>query len=210
MKKLFAATCLSIALLFINISGAFASDTIWVCRGPAYDPYQCTAEWGYVGHDSYNLEQWSSGSGDNKHGCTSFAGYLLWLFNVHYSGIYHFDAARSWDTEAPSLGHAVVGTFPRVGDIAQWDEDAQLPLGHVAFVKEVSFNSQGQVKSILVADDNFSLGYTSQRRIFPESSNNILSWPDHFLTFPSAPSVSGSGNGGGIISVVALLGTYIP
>lgn len=209
MRKTLTTITLSLVLTGINATWALADDTSWECKGTAYDPYLCTAQWGYVGHDNYNLEQWSENSDyNNQHGCTSFAGYMLWMFNVHTSGIYHFDSAQYWDNEAPTLGNATVGFVPHVGDIAQWESTSVGPVGHVAWVKEVTRNASGVLESILIVDDNRGLGYTTQRRIKVGSQSLILSWPDHFLTFPVAPNGPGSGNGGGTVSVVALSATF--
>jgi surface antigen len=202
MKKIFATLVLSVAMSSATTSWAMASGTEWVCTGTTYDPYLCTAEWGYAGSDSYNLDQYSWGPINNRHGCTSFAGYMLSAFNAHNSMIYHFDSAQYWDNQAPTYGNATVGIIPHVGDIAQW-EASSVPLsGHVAYVKEVKYNSNNVLQSIVIADDNFGLHFTTQRRIYVGSTSSILSWPDHFLTFPSAPSTPGSCSGGGVISWV--------
>ena len=207
MKKTLIILALAASFSAMSSSGAFAIESEWVCKGTNYDPYACTADWGYVGYDNYQLYQYSSGPSYDLHGCTSFAGYMLWMFNAHASGIYHFNSAQYWDNEAPSKGIAQVGSVPHVGDIAQWEANAAPTQGHVAWVKALEYHPSGALKSIVVVDDNYTLRYTSQRRVYFGSNSAVLPWPSHFITFPAAPPSPGTGSGGGTV-IWDMLSTY--
>ncbi|MBJ7281347.1 MAG: hypothetical protein JHD31_05745 [Rhodoluna sp.] len=61
---------------------AFALENIETCPGDAKDPYQCTSQWGYTGEDPYDVDRFSTElTNGTKHGCTSFAAFMLALYN---------------------------------------------------------------------------------------------------------------------------------
>lgn len=206
--KLLATTIVGITISITTATGAFALDNIEICTGTATNRYACTAEWGYAGEDPYNVDRFSSVASDGtKHGCTSFAAFMVAAFSPWMSAISTFDSAQYWDTDAVSRTSATLSSIPHVGDIAQWNADAGLKLGHVAYVKSVVKNSSGAIQYIIVADDNGGRLVTTQRKLYPGVNTGTISWPDNFITFPKHTPSSGGGGGGNVIPLFATTGT---
>jgi surface antigen len=199
-KKIIITATLAIGLTISGYSGAFALDNEEICTAKSYDSYSCVADWGYVGEDPYNVDQFSEGEGNEpKHGCTSFAAYMISLFSPWMPAISHFDSAQYWDTQASSRTPAALSVVPHVGDIAQWNAKGNLTLGHVAYVMSVVRNSSGKLLHIDVADDNGTRKITTQRRLYPGVQTGTIRWPDNFITFPKTLTASGGGGGGGTL-----------
>lgn len=193
--KIILGAVAGITIAVSSSTGAFALDNVETCTGSASNRYACTAEWGYSGEDPYNVDRFSSvSSSGTKHGCTSFAAFMLYINSPWMSAISTFDSAQYWDTDALSRTNATLSNSPKVGDIAQWDADPGLDFGHVAYVKTVVKNSAGIVQYIIVADDNGGRLVTTQRKLYPGVTTGSISWPDNFITFP-ANSTGGSGGG---------------
>lgn len=208
-SKLLATTLIGITISITNATGAFALDNVEICTGTAGNEYRCTAEWGYVGEDPYNVDRFSTETTTGtKHGCTSFAAFMVAMFSPWMSAISTFDSAQYWDTNASSRTSATLSSTPHVGDIAQWNADSGLTFGHVAYVKTVVKTSAGAISYIVVADDNGGRLITTQRKLYPGVNTGTISWPDNFITFPkSAPSSGGGGGGGTMVPTFATLGT---
>lgn len=199
MKR--ALTFLSTFALVVGVANAaYAASNLETCTAVSSNSYSCVAWSGYAGEDGYNVDQWSNVVNGTKHSCTSFAAYMLYHENTHFSQISHFNSAQYWDTDAAPLSGVIISHTPHVGDIAQWDADSLLAFGHVAVVLSVT-TSGGAVVSIDTADDNATRGVTTEKTLYPTSNNNTASWPDHFITFPGfsgiyIPIPSGGGGGG--------------
>lgn len=207
--KFIITATIGITIAASSATSAFALDNVEICTGTAANRYACTADWGYVGEDPYNVDRFSTIASDgSKHGCTSFAAFMVALFSPWMPAISTFDSAQYWDTDADTRTDATLGAVPHVGDIAQWNADSGLSLGHVAYVKSVVKSSTGTVLYIIVADDNGGRQVTTQRKLYPGVTTGTISWPDKFITFPKNPPSSGGGGGGGnVIPLVATIGT---
>jgi hypothetical protein len=203
--RLILTAAIGITISATSATGAFALTNVEVCTGTASNRYLCTAEWGYVGEDPYNVDRFSTIASDgSKHGCTSFAAYMVALLSPWMPAISTFDSAQYWDTDADTRTDAVLSIVPKVGDIAQWNADSGLAFGHVAYVKSVVKSPTGTVLYIVVADDNGGRLVTTQRKLYPGVTTGTISWPDKFITFPkNPPAPGGSGGGGG--NVIPLL-----
>ncbi len=199
---------LKIVLISVALSGLITSQanaTVWAtretCTSPEYDSYRCVAGYGYKGNDPYGLSNYSivNNVDGTRHGCTSFAAFMLSINNPWISGLSHFDAARSWahDAVTKTTG-AVVDHDPSAGDIAQWGSPTDQDLGHVAYVEEVLVNTNGVAVGIVVADDNGGRrDLTTRKTIMKSAPTQALTWPDNFITFPSFGAGGGSTSGGG-------------
>jgi len=196
---------LSAVSIFFAIPAAFGSGNTEDCTSPSAtsggDTYSCVSWSGYVGQDGYHVDRFSTPAPDGSlHSCTSFAAHMLWHENTHFSQISTFDSAQYWDNDASVLPGVVVSTTPHVGDIAQWEKDANLQYGHVALVTNVVM-SNGKVLYINTADDNAGRQVTTTKVLFPGTSNSVASWPDHFITFPGFSgiyyAIPLTGGGGG-------------
>lgn len=197
---------------FISTSGAtgaLALENVETCTGTPSNAYKCTAEWGYVGEDPYNVDRFSTELSDGtKHGCTSFAAFMLALYNDWMPAISTFDSARYWETDAVTKTNSVIVDTPKVGDIAQWDASANLTFGHVAYVKSVVLTYGGAIYYIIVADDNGGRVVTTQRKLYPGVTAGTIRWPDHFIRIPKAVSMPAGGGFGNVAMLTALLPTY--
>ncbi len=138
--------------------------------------YGCQS-WGYSGWDPYGYFNYSSVASDGLlHNCTSYAAFVLSQTTPYDGRWATLGSATTWASRAASYG-LPVGTFPHVGDIAQWD------FGHVAYVEKVLKSSSGQVLSIETTDDNFGRQVTTRKVLYP-GSVGVIAYPDHFITFP--------------------------
>lgn len=207
--KLIITGTITIGLSVSSYSGAFALDNVEICTATSSNSYACVAEWGYVGEDPYNVDRFSSvANNQTKHGCTSFAAYMISLFSPWMPAISNFDSAQYWDTQSDSRTPATLSAIPHAGDIAQWNADEDLDFGHVAYVKSVVRNSAGTLQYIVVADDNGGRMITTQRKLYPGIQTGTISWPDKFITFPKTLTGSGGtgggGGGGGLVNTQSL------
>lgn len=205
--KIVVTSMIGLLISITGGTGAFALENQEICTGTTSNRYICTSEWGYVGEDPYDVDRFSTIAPDgSKHGCTSFATFMLSLFNPWMPAISNFDSARYWDTDAATKTNATLGYTPHVGDIAQWNQDSGLPFGHVAYVKTVFKNSSGAISYIVVADDNGGRLVTTQRKLYPGVTSGTISWPDTFITFPTAPIGGGGGGGHLLVTLSAPIG----
>lgn len=203
--KLVITGTLAVAISFTGHSGAFAIVNEETCTGTIEDTYLCVSDWGYVGQDPYNVYRFSSGEiNEPKHGCTSFAAYMISLFSPWMPVISNFDSAQYWDTQSDTLTPATLSVVPHVGDIAQWNADDKLEVGHVAYVKSVVRDAAGRLQHITIADDNGNRRLTTQRKLYPGVQAGTIRWPDIFITFPKTLTSSGGGGGGTLINMQSL------
>jgi len=194
---------LVLGISIMSSTVAFALENIETCPGDAKDPYQCTSQWGYTGEDPYDVDRFSTElTNGTKHGCTSFAAFMLALYNEWMPSISTFDSAQYWETDATSRTAAFLSNSPKVGDIAQWNASENLELGHVAYVKSVVPTYGGEILYIIVADDNGGKLVTKQRKLYPGVMAGTIRWPDNFIRFPKLST--GSSGGGGFGNVVML------
>lgn len=155
---------LKITLLTVLLLGLIASEangTTWTtresCTSQETNSYSCVASYGYKGIDPYGLHAYSKINlvDGTRHGCTSFAAYMLSIKNPWIQGLSHFDAARSWAYDARTkTSGAIVDQDPSAGDIAQWGRPTDEGLGHVAYVEEVLLNDSGEAIGLMLSDDN--------------------------------------------------------
>lgn len=196
MKPTLIATAITTSILTVlGVGPANALTNVETCTSPVYDSYFCVQDTGYVGEDPYDVDRFSSTDSPDhtKHGCTSFAAYMLALFNPWMQAISFFNAARSWDTDATTKVGATLVSDPNVGDIAQWDQDSKMEFGHVAYVYNVArLHNTGTILYIQVEDDNGGRNITTRRTLYPGATSGTISWPDHFIRFPKS-----NGSGGG-------------
>jgi surface antigen len=201
MKTKLAIISVAVSLITATQANATVWTTAETCTSPQSNSYKCVSNYGYKGVDPYGLDKYSitNNVDGTRHGCTSFAAYMLSINNPWIPGLSHFDAARSWAHDAlTKTTGAVVDSDPSAGDIAQWGFPTDSDLGHVAYVEEVLVNTNGIAIGIVVADDNGGhRDVTTRKTIMKSSTSQYLSWPDNFITFPSFGSSGGSTSGGG-------------
>jgi hypothetical protein len=93
--KLTLTAAIGITISATGASGAFALTNVEVCTGTASNRYLCTEEWGYVGEDPHNVDRFSTiATYGSKHGCTSFAAYMVALLSPWMPAISNFDSAQ--------------------------------------------------------------------------------------------------------------------
>lgn len=174
MRRTLAIGLIAVSPSFISTAAMAASGNVETCVSSSYS---CQT-WGYTGSDPYGYFHYSSTAPDGLlHNCTSYAAFMLGL-NSPYDGRWAtLGSAVTWATRAAGYG-LTVGTVAHTGDIAQWD------FGHVAYVEQVNRNSAGQITSIETTDDNFGRMVTT-RKVLRPGATGVVSYPDHFITFPS-------------------------
>jgi len=184
-----------------NLSTSFADSRD--CYGEIPTTYRCVSKFGYNGEDPYNVDRFSNPADDNtKHGCTSFAAYMLAKNNPWMPAISNFDSAQSWAVQARDRVGAKLGSVPHVGDIAQWGSPSNpdSAFQHVAWVDSITYLASGAINEIIIYDDNGgSLRTTSMRYLKIGIGSPSLRWPDTFITFPKSKL------GGGLIDRVPAL-----
>lgn len=203
-EKLLTALA-ALGVIFWSSDTALALSNSWVCNdsGSGVVSYSCVSTYSYLGEDPYNVDRFSVVFPDGtKHGCTSFAAYMLYYDNAYSSAIAHFDSAQFWDTEAVAYAKATLSSTPHIGDIAQWDAAQVSPSGHVAVVESIGYTSTAAVEYIVIADDNAGLGHTTRRKLYKGVAVGVISWPHTFITFPGfvgtlGPQSSAGGGGRG-------------
>jgi CHAP domain len=184
-RKIAGTVFMGLVLALAQSLPALAVENAWDCTPRTGESnYVCVEQYGYIGSDPYNVDRFSNELNGEKHGCTSFAAHMLYLFNAYDPDITVFNSAQYWDTDAVKLAGASLSKKPKVGDIAQWNADKPLVFGHVAWVEEVNYFPSGAIKSIKIFDDNASLGFASRRILYPTATKGVISWPDNFITFP--------------------------
>lgn len=184
MKKAAVSAGLAVVLSVVSANIAYAVTNTNTCTSVDYDSYSCVSWSGYVGEDGYNVDRFSTIAVDGtKHSCTSFAAYMLYHENTHYSQITYFDSAQYWAIDAAALSGVIVSRNAHVGDIAQWNSNSNLPYGHVAVVIDITYTSTGTIAYITTADDNSNLKIASEKRLYPGNTTGI-GWPSNFITFP--------------------------
>jgi hypothetical protein len=167
------------------------------CRDKVDWSYHCASAYGYKGTDTYGYSNYSNRREDGTypHNCTSFAAYMLSLFNLYDQNISYLGNGSQWDNNAYKVQGAQVKTSPQVGDIAVWDYFGG-PEGHVAFVQELITNSLGKTIGVVIVDDQWGNRRTTIANYYiRDTTTGVLSteWPDHFIAFPKAPSGGGKG-----------------
>jgi len=201
-----------LAVFFATIISTQASAASFVtketCTAPESDSFRCVAKTGYKGVDPYGLNAHSKTNtvDDTKHGCTSYAAYMLSKNNPWIKGLSGFNAARSWAHDAlTKTTGAVVDQDPSGGDIAQWGNPTDADPGHVAYVEEVLMNESGATIGIIVSDDNGGTRHvTTRKTIMKASPTPWLSWPDNFISFPLYGAGGGGGKNGWLMTSIRL------
>lgn len=200
---------LVLAVLLASTLATQASATSFVtketCTAPESDSYRCVVGTGYKGTDPYGLHAYSKTNpvDRTKHGCTSYAAYMLSKNNPWIRGLSSFNAARSWAHDAlTKTTGAVVDQDPSGGDIAQWGKPTDADPGHVAYVEQVLLNESGATIGIIVSDDNGGTRHvTTRKTIMKASTTSTLSWPDNFITFPLYGASGGGKDGWLMMSI---------
>lgn len=166
--------CTLSILCFSNPSAAISLSNKETCVSSAYS---CASN-GYSGTDPYGYYNFSSvDSSGRLHNCTSYAAYQLQWYTPYDSRYSGFGDASMWASRARNIG-LTVGSVAHVGDVAQWN------FGHVAFVEEVYYKSNGAVSYIVTTDDNYGRQVTTRKILYPGISG-VIQYPDNFISFPS-------------------------
>lgn len=201
-----------ISVVMSTVAATQASASPWetdeYCTARASDSFSCVSVYGYKGKDPYGLDAYSkfNYTDGTKHGCTSFAAYMLSIKNPWIPGLTHFDAARSWahDAKTKTTG-AIVDHEPAAGDIAQWGQPTDADSGHVAYVEEVQLDSNGVAIGIKLADDNGgSRTVSTKKTIMKAHQTTALRWPDNFITFPQYGALNGGGKNGMMMTSIRI------
>jgi surface antigen len=158
--------CLSAAL--VGLTARPAQADIELCSG-----YSSCAGAGYTDHGyetASGTSYWGMVSG---HNCTNYVAYILQMINGTPAPSPGLGSGWAWDDNAV-LNGIQVDDVPALGAVAQWEDSAAHPGGHVAYVEAV--NSNG---SIWVSQDSYPAGPFTWKGISVGSSD----WPDDFIHF---------------------------
>lgn len=181
----------AIVLATSNLAEAATPLNKWDCQNRV--GYVCvntspllTGYNGYSGPYGYDTDQ----NGVHiPHNCTSYVAYRLYQIMKYRDNAYNWlGNASEWAANAKALIPGVqLTSIPYEGEVAQW-----AGVNHVAWVEKVNYSLSGAVTSIQISDDNYHLGFTSTRILYPGQTGGVISWPDTFIGFPIFGSSGGT------------------
>lgn len=157
--------------------------------------YWCTGyQWGYYTHDAQGHINGNVQNSSRGYGYRNCTDYVAWRVKEAL-GITipnSWGDAKMWDTNAAGY---TIDTTPEIGDIAQSDDGA---LGHVGYVEDVTYDTNGVATAITVSQYNAAQDgkYTSPTYTSKDSDGLFirgsgLRW-HHFI------DLNGTGVGGGV------------
>lgn len=135
---------------------------------------------------------WADKWGFAQCNCTSYVAHRLNLAGLKFSnssfGVPRWGNAYEWD-DAAERAEIIVSTTPKKGSVAQWDEseigNPITSVGHVAYVDDVKYNSDGTVKSIDISQYNITKNAYSDKKDLKPGDDG---YPPRFIQFTTVRS----------------------